>query len=394
MKRILVSAGDPSGDLLLAKVIEHVQAKAPGAYEFVGLCGPHCEAVGVRAIAHSHEVAVVGLFEVLKNLRRLFGVLDRLSHELDKVDAVLCVDFPDFNFRLARLAQKKRKPVDWIVAPQVWAWRAGRVDEMRRLLRRLYPVLPFEQSLFREAGIDARYMGHPLRDILPPRSRRTSRDACKLGPEEVGVAVLPGSRRSEIARTLPILVRSWDIFLKQMRRRHDERRFRAVLPLAPGLKREDLNATLNARDLERMQGWIHSGEWLLADDAWTVLQACDFGWVTSGTATLEAAYYQLPHVLVYKLNVLSAMLIKSMTSYFTADGGSAGLPNILLGKSVIPELLQGDLSPERLAAETVELLSDGIRMAAIRRDLKWIPKKLGEAGSTTRIADDLMALWS
>jgi lipid-A-disaccharide synthase len=394
MKRILVSAGDPSGDLLLSKIIEHVHAQAPGAYEFVGLCGPHCEAQGVKAIAHSHEVAVVGLFEVLKNLRRLFGVLDRLTHELDNVHAVLCVDFPDFNFRLARLAKKKGKPVDWIVAPQVWAWRSGRVVEMKTLLRRLYPVLPFEQSLFREHGIDARYLGHPLRDILPPRSRRNAREMCRLLPDEIAIAVLPGSRQGEIARTLPILVRSWEIFLKQMRRRHDERRFRAVLPLAPGVKREDLNAVLNASDLEKMQAWIHAGDWLLADDAWTVLQAADFGWVTSGTATLEAAYYQLPHVLVYKLNALSAMIIKSMTTYFTSDGGAAGLPNILLEKPVIPELLQGDLSPARLAAETVELLSDGIRMASIRRDLKWIPKKLGEAGSTARIAEDLLGLWS
>lgn len=395
-RRILVSAGDPSGDLLLSKVISTLleKARAEGhELEFVGLAGDRCEQAGVKLLARSEEVAVVGLAEVLSKLRTIFGVLRKLTDELDSCDSVICVDFPDFNFKLAEAAGKKNKPVDYLVAPQMWAWRGNRLAKMRRLVRRVYPVLPFEESFLKQSGIDARYLGHPLRDVLPPRARRTSRETLGLKEEDFLIAILPGSRRSEIKRHLPILVRAWDVFSREAARRHFPQRFRVQIPLAKGFDLDTLRSFLGSKDLELFESFLASQEWRINRESWLTMQAADFGWIASGTATLEAAYYQLPHLLFYRLSWLSARMIDSMTPYFSSTGGMAGLPNILLEKRVIPELLQNDLTPSRLAMETIELLGNSIKMISIKRSLRWIPKKLGEANVSVRLSDDLWTLW-
>ncbi|MEO5666779.1 MAG: lipid-A-disaccharide synthase [Bdellovibrionota bacterium] len=395
-KRILVSAGDPSGDLLLSKVIEEllVKAKQNGLeLEFVGLAGDRCEAAGVKLLARSEDVAVVGIAEVLGKLRTIFGVLSRLSAELESCDSVICVDFPDFNFKLAEAAAKKNKPVDYLVAPQMWAWRGNRIDRFKRLVRRAYPVLPFEESFLRQSGVDARYLGHPLRDVLPPRNRRAAREELGIKEEDFLFAILPGSRRSEIKRHLSILVRAWAIFQKEAEHRHLPQRFRAQIPLAKGFDLDSLRAMLSGRDLQLFESFLASQEWRINRDSWLTMQAADFGWVASGTATLEAAYYQLPHLLFYRLSWISARMIDTVTPYFSNEGGMAGLPNILLEKRVIPELLQNDLTPDRLSLESHELLGNAIRMTSMKRNLRWIPKKLGEAHVSSRLAEDLWTLW-
>jgi lipid-A-disaccharide synthase len=396
-RRILVSAGDPSGDLLLSKVVSELLEKAKSEgheLEFVGLAGDKCEAAGVKLLARSEQVAVVGLAEVLSRLGTIFGVLKKLTDELERVDSVICVDFPDFNFKLAEAARKKNKAVDYLVAPQMWAWRGERVEKMRRLIRRVYPVLPFEETFLRQAGVDARYLGHPLRDVLPPRARRSARDELGVKEDEFLIALLPGSRRSEMKRHLAILVRAWAHFQRESVRRHFPQRFRVQLPLAKGFDIDSLRSLLRGRDLELFESFLASQQWRLNRDSWLTMQAADFAWIASGTATLEAAYYQLPHLLYYRLSWLSARMIDSLTPYFSSAGGRAGLPNILLEKDVIPELLQDDLTPERLSLETLELLGNPIKMTALKRNLRWIPKKLGEAHVSSRLAEDLWKLWS
>lgn len=395
-RRILVSAGDPSGDLLLSKVIVELLQKAASngvELEFVGLAGDKCEAAGVKLLARSEDVAVVGLAEVIGRLPTIFGVLRTLSDELESCDSLICVDFPDFNFKLAEAAGKKNKPVDFLVAPQMWAWRGNRLKRMRSLVRRVYPVLPFEESFLRQAGIDARYLGHPLRDVLPPRSRRLARETLGVKDEEFLLAILPGSRRSEIKRHLPVLVRAWEHFTREATRRHLPQRFRVQIPLAKGFDLDTLRSFLGSKDLELFESFLASQEWRINRESWLTMQAADFGWIASGTATLEAAYYQLPHLLYYRLSWLSARMIDSMTPYFSAEGGMAGLPNILLERRTIPELLQNDLTPARLAMETLELLGNSIKMNSIRKSLRWIPKKLGEANVSSRLAEDLWTLW-
>jgi lipid-A-disaccharide synthase len=397
-RRIVVSAGDPSGDLILSKVIEELQKiwerERPGEkLVFEGLCGPACEALGVRKIASSHEVAVVGLVEVLRNLKRIFGVLGRLGDRLEGADGLICVDFPDFNLKLAEIARRKKVPVDYIIAPQVWAWRPTRVIKMRRLIRRIYPALPFEQQIFDEAGIDARYLGHPIRDLLPPKARSAVRKEFNFAPDDFVMCLLPGSRRSEITRHLPLMLEAWKQLPALQKRIGRKFPFRGILPLAPGWTEASLIDILEVKDRESLRDFRARGEWLLVNDSRKALMAGDFGWVSSGTATLEAALYGLPHILVYRLSGLSAFLIRRLTSYFDHHETMAGLPNILMEKKVIPELLQEELNARRLAIETIELLNDNHALANMKRSLRYLPKKLGEPGSTRRIAQDLAQLW-
>jgi lipid-A-disaccharide synthase len=392
-KKILVSAGDPSGDQLLAKIIKMIHEKNPGAYEFWGLAGPLSQKEGVKLLVSSKDVAVVGAVEVIKSAGKILKALGILTNALKESDSLICVDFPDFNFRLASVAKKLRKPVDYIVAPQMWAWRSGRVNSMKKWLRRLYPVLSFEEEYFKDRGIDAKFLGHPIRDALPPRNRGGARDTLGLRAEQNVLAVLPGSRRSEIKRNLPLLMEAWELFKKTCPKWGLKTQWTPVLTVAQGWDLEEIKKLLNKKQKLQFEILIAS-EWKLSYHSHATLMASDFGWITSGTASLEAGYYQLPHILLYKVNPLSAMILKSLSSYFSDPNAVAGLPNILLQKKIIPELIQSNLSPRRLAFDTLDLLQDPHRLDIIKKYLRWIPKKLGDHGVSARIADDLLELWS
>jgi lipid-A-disaccharide synthase len=397
MKKILVSAGDPSGDQLLSNIIKTIHEKAPGQFSFWGLAGPLCQRQGVEILVNAKDVAVVGGVEVIKNLGKILRSLQKLSSAMQTSDSLLCVDFPDFNFRMAAVAKKLGKPVDYIVAPQVWAWRSGRIKVMKSWLRRLYPALPFEQSLFREQGVDARFLGHPIRDLLPPRNRRGAREILKISESELILALFPGSRSAEIRRNLPLMIEAWTEFKKQKERWGLKQKWTGLLTMAQGWTLEEMASLIKEKDAAKLSELIgdqENGEWKLSFQNHASLMASDFGWITSGTASLEAGYYQLPHVLMYKLNAVSARLLKSLSSYFSDPNSFAGLPNILLEKRIIPELLQSDLSARRLAIETLDILQDPHRLDTMRKYLRWIPKKLGEPGVSARIAEDLIGEWN
>lgn len=395
--RVLVSAGDSSGDQILAEVIKEVR-QFPGGdkIEFVGLAGPKCEALGVKIVARPAEVAVVGLVEVLGSLKKLFSVLGRLSQEMRSCDALLCVDFPDFNFRLAKVAKRLGVPVDYLVAPQAWVWRQNRRFEMREFVRRLYVVLPFEQSFFSEAGIDAHFLGHPIRDVLPVKRRREVRESWSLGLDDFVLSILPGSRQGEIKNHFPLMVESLrliqkrkDYLLKQRSWSH----WRVLVSCAPGFGKENLIHGLSQHDVDFVNGLEESGKLRFVVGAHEALMASDFSWVVSGTASLEAGLYQTPHILLYRLNWLSALILRMMTGYFSKPDARVGLPNILLERDVIPELLQHELSPKRLATETLELLGNPTRLSALTKTLRFLPKRLGDVGASKRVAVDLLSLW-
>ena len=391
-RKILVSAGDPSGDQLLAKVIRSVHEKAPNQFHFWGLAGPLCQREGVEVLVNSKDVAVVGLWEIIGSAKKIFAALGLLSKKIRESESLLCVDFPDFNFRLAGIAKKNNKPVDYLVAPQVWVWREGRIHVMKKWLRRLYPALPFEENLFKNVGVDAKFLGHPLRDSLPPKNRRGSREILKLADEEKTLAIFPGSRKSEIARNLPLMIDAWYEFNTLSEKFGMKKKWTGLLTLAQGWSIEDLNGLLKEKYQKKLLT-LQEKEWKLSFQNHASLMAADFGWITSGTASLEAAYYQLPHILVYKLNSFSAFILKSLSSYTTNPDAVVGLPNILLEKRIIPELLQSNLSPRRLAVESLDLLTDAHRLDYMKKYLRWIPKKLGEPGVCDRIADDLLKAW-
>lgn len=400
--QVLVSAGDHSGDLILSKIVSTLKGAYGDQVEFLGLAGPLSQAAGVRPIGRAQDVAVVGIVEVVRNLNKIFSVLGSLESQLKNVDSVLCVDFPDFNLKLATMAKKQGKPVDYVIAPQVWAWRKSRLPKIKELIRRLYVALPFEKEIFLDAGVDAEFLGHPIRDALAPLNRRGAREALSLKENEFVFCIMPGSRHAEIKRHLPLLLKSWKMFCqiseqKGLNPSPDQtglhKKFKAVVAVSQGLSAEAFLSHLKPKDREEAQALIESGQWSLVYQPHLAQMASDFGWIASGTASLEAAYYQLPHILFYKLSPISAWLIKSLTSYFSDADSFAGLPNILLRLPVIPEILQHEVSARRIAAETVELLSDNHRMTSIKKSLRFIPKKLGEAGASFRVAEDLAKLW-
>jgi lipid-A-disaccharide synthase len=393
--KVLVSAGDPSGDLILAAVIRELKALNPN-FEFVGLCGPASVEAGAVALASSADIAVVGIWEVLGSLGKIFGVLGRLEQELDSCQSVLCVDFPDFNLKLAQLAKRKNKFVDYIIAPQVWAWRSSRMVTIRERVRRLYPALPFEESLFRDQGVDAKFMGHPIRDLLPPKNRKSARAEFQLLPDDFALLMMPGSRKSEIKVQMPLMLEAWN-FVQKFSTRYPSSmqlsKWKVIVPLAPGWNHESFFSLLPSKTRKKIDLLQESGTLQFTNQGRSAMMASDFGWITSGTATLEAAYYQLPHILLYKLSQFSAYLIRQSSRYFSDPDSFAGLPNILLGKKVVPELLQNDLNPRRLALESLELLQNSAALSQMRKELRYLPKSLGEVGATGRMAQDLFKLW-
>jgi lipid-A-disaccharide synthase len=393
-KKIVVSAGDPSGDLILAGVLKHLIERHPKGFAFSGLCGPASQALGAKSIANSKDVAVVGIVEVLKNLPKIFRSLKALTDELKGAEALICVDFPDFNLRLAASARRMKIPVYWIVAPQVWAWRGGRLPHFARTVTRLYPALPFEEEIFREAGVETHFLGHPIRDLLPPKSRREAREFFEIDAQTRVFCIMPGSRTGEIARHTPIVAAAWTKFQQLEKRAREVIPTRVLVPLAPGWTKESWLEAIPKSAQEDVQHFLDSGTWTLVDDSRKAMQAADFGWIASGTATLEAALYGLKHVLFYKIHPLTATLLSSLSDYFADRDAPAGLPNILLGRNTIPELLQENLSGDRLAIETFELLRNAHKMDEMTKSLRYLPKRLGEAGATLRIAEDLLKVWN
>jgi len=385
----LVSAGETSGDRILARTVVAMkkQYKLQGIeVEFLGLCGPESKLAGVKQLIEMKTISVMGITEVFKFLPKIVQSLLLLKKHIPQVDKLILVDYKDFNFKLANMAYKHSKPVEFIVAPQVWAWRSSRLPKIKKLIKRLFVTLPFEQELFRDNGIDAHFLGHPIRDLLPVKNKLAAIESLQLNPKNLNIAILPGSRESEIKKILPILINSWQLLLQRsINNSINGKKFTGVLSLAKGWDLERIKSLLNKSTLSKFEDLIKSKQWVVSDNSYSSMMACDFGWITSGTATLEAAYYGLPHVLVYKLNKLSEVVFKMVSNYTKREKNYIGLPNIILNEKVIPELLQSYLQPTHVVTETLDILSNTPRLWWIDKQLRWIPKKLGSPGVGERI---------
>lgn len=399
-KRIIISTGDLSGDRILARIIQNLKPLAKSKninLEFVGLCGPQCQMQGAKSLAQTEDVSVVGLVEVVTHLPKINSVLSLLKKQISQSDSVILVDFPDFNFQLAKMAKKLTKPVDYVVAPQVWAWRSGRIQQMKEWLRSLIVALPFERELFLDAGIPTKFLGHPLRDLLPPKNRGEARAEYKFNDSDFVFLLMPGSRRSEVKRFLGLIIDSWQEFHKQRTQvvlsPLATKKVRGLLPLAPGWSREKLFEQLPVKYHKALKDLLDSGEWVLSNDSHKSMMAADFGWITSGTATLETAYYGVPHVLFYRVSAFSAWVFKSISSYGKKDNHFIGLPNILLNDRVIPELIQENVSVDNLVHESLSILSNPTHLWWMKRNLLWIPKKLGDPGVMQRMAEQIWKTW-
>ena len=358
--RFAMVAGEASGDLLAGLLLGGMRARWPALQAF-GIGGPKMAGLGFEAWWPHEKLAVHGYsMDVLRRYREISGIRQQLAERLlkHKPDAFIGVDAPDFNLDLeARLKAQGIKAIHF-VSPSIWAWRGKRIDKIRRATDLVLCLFPFEPAIYARQGIAASYVGHPLADAIPlDVPRAPSRTALGLDPAQTVVALLPGSRRSEVQYIAPLLLRA----AAEMHRQRPGLRF--LLPLVPGLRHwvEPLRRQLASEiDIDLLDGRSHEA-----------LAACDVTLVASGTATLEAALFKRPMVITYAMHAVSWHMMKRMKYQ-----PWVGLPNILLNDFVVPELLQGDATPARLAQAGFEWLDDPARCAALRRRFDALHREL------------------
>ena len=378
--QILVVAGEASGDDHAARLVAAIRECCPQA-EFLGVGGEEMRAQGVRILTPASELAVVGLMEVVGHLPAIWQALRTIGRVLKtaRPDLAILVDFPDFNFWVARLARYWRVPVLYYISPQVWAWRTYRVRTLARLTDRLVVIFPFEADFYRQRGVTVDYVGHPFRETLPPLTdRRAFLLEHNLDPEALTIALLPGSRAGEIERHLPFMLKA----ARLIRRSIPQTQF--ILPLASTAPAELVQSMVSGEDSVGA-GFKPAPTALrlriIPGQAYQALGAAHAAVVASGTATVEAALAGVPTVIVYRVSPLTFAVARRLVRV-----EHVGMANLLAGERVFPELIQDDFTPERLAHEVLSLIQDPGRMMAVRRGLATVIRRLGGPGASRRAA--------
>ena len=370
--RLLLSCGEPSGDLYAGALTRELRSLDP-AIAVAGLGGPQFAAAGGRLMADYRGLAVTGLTEAVAKIPRSLATLRQLvaSARRERPDALVVIDFPDFNLPLARRIRKLGIPVVYYISPQIWAWRPGRLKTIRAVADRVLVIFPFEEKIYRDAGVPVEFVGHPLVDLATPSE---SPDALvgRLGMQRSApiVAILPGSRPNEVNRILPDLVAA----AERIRARVPGAQF--VVARAPNLE-DGLFAA--AKGLARCA--IVEG----AADA--VLEAADVALTASGTATVQTALHDTPMVVVYRLSPLTYRLGRPFVKLDTFS-----MVNLIAGERIVPELIQDDFTPQAVADEAVSMLCDGARAARVREGLARVRERLGGPGASRRAAEAIFRL--
>ncbi len=360
VEKILVSAGEASGDLYAARLVETLRTRFPGA-AFFGCAGPRMRAAGVRAVVESESLSVVGLVEVLEHIPRIYGEYRKLiaAAERERPQLAILTDSPDFHLRVAGRLKRLGVPVVYLIAPQVWAWRKGRIPKMRRLIDRLLCIFPFEEEFFERKRIPATYIGHPLsRWIRASASREDFQKRHGIPGDRPLIALLPGSRAGEAARHLPALLEAVQVISQAQ-----PAAFALGAPAAGFFKSRAL--TLFRERIFRSPIKVIEG------DTWDLLAHADLALAASGTVTIEAALLGTPTVTFYRVTGLSWLLGR-----FLVDVPFFSMVNLVAGRAVVPELMQNEMSGERLAAEALALLNDHAKREEMRRGLLEVASAL------------------
>jgi lipid-A-disaccharide synthase len=372
--QILVVTGEASGDAHAAELVAALQARRPD-FRFFGMGGSKLAARGVELLYGAHEVSVMGITEVLPKIPRILQVMGGIAAaaaERRPACAIL-VDIPDFNLRLAAKLKALGVPVAYYVSPMIWAWRRGRVKTIRKRVDRMLCILPFEEDFYRDSGVDARYVGSPVVEQVPsPATTTTFRQRLGLPVEAPTLALLPGSRMSEIRRLLPAMVSA----AKQLTAERPG--LQIVVPVAPTIPREEITSRFEGSGLSPQ---------LVDGRAPEVVGASDAAIVASGTAVLEAGLMQRPLVVVYRVSLITYLVGRLMLKV-----AHVALVNLLAGRRLVPELLQGDMTPERIAAEVRRVWDPGPPREEMLRGLEEVRGRLGGPGAAERAAEAVLEL--
>ncbi len=364
---LLIVAGEASGDLHGGRLLAELAKLIPEVKAF-GLGGDELVAAGLDPVAHSSEISVVGITEALKILRRARQIFHQLLAEADRRQArwAVLIDSPDFNLRLAKALKSRGVRVVYYISPQVWAWRRRRVHTIRKVVDKMLVVFPFEEDFYRRYDVAAKFVGHPLIDEVPrlPQVWDSVEGATPQGPFHV--ALLPGSRNSEIERILPPL-------LAAARLLADELPVRLSLIRAPTIPPWRLEAPLAGVEVE-----------VVSENRFGALASCHLALCAAGTATVEVGLIGTPMIVVYKISRWTYAMARLLahTTY-------ASMVNLLLEREAVPELIQHDAEPENICREAVRLLTDSARIHAMRADLGRLRERLGEPGASGRAAGEV-----
>jgi lipid-A-disaccharide synthase len=369
----MISCGEPSGDLYAGALATELLRADPSTV-VTGFGGDRLIAAGASLIGNFSGLSVTGLLEVARVLPRTYATYRRLVADARRLrpDVFVAVDFPDFNFTLAKAVRKLGVPVVYYISPQLWAWRRGRMKTMRRIADRVLVIFPFEEPIYRAAGVPVEWVGHPLLDVADtPEPRDLFLTRLGLDPRRPVVALLPGSRRNEVRAILPDLARAAVI----IRARVPDAQF--IVARAPHLTGEAFEplSIIGQPGSAPPQLTVIEGR---ADD---VLAAADVALVASGTVTVQAALHECPMVVVYRLSALTYRLGKPFVHVETY-----AMANLIAGHRVVPELIQEAFTPQAVANEALRVLTDPAHAATVRAELRAVKEKLGGPGASVRAA--------
>ena len=368
MTRILISAGEASGDIHAAAVTAAIK-KIDSSAEVFGMGGDTLRNAGGEVLFDIKDHGVMGFVEVLKKLPDLFKLRDDFEKVMDerKPDCLITVDYPGFNMKLAKLAHDKGIPVVSYIAPSAWAWHKSRAKKVAKIVDKVACIFPFEYDVYKEAGAHVEFVGHPLVDIVKPSM--TKEEARAFAGKEEGkklILLMPGSRLMEIEKMLPTLLEAAKIIKKQL----PEVSF--VMPRAGTIPISLLEEKIQASGLDVK---------ITEGNNYDLFIVADLALATSGTVTLEAALCGLGSVIVYKTNPVTYFIAKLLVNI-----PHIGLPNIVAAKSVVPELIQNDFTPAKVAQEALALL-ESERNAKMKEDLAYVKERLGKPGAVGRVAE-------
>ena len=373
MAKILISAGEASGDIHAAAVTAALK-KIDSAIEVFGMGGDALRAAGGEVLFDIKDHGVMGFVEVIKKLPDLFKLRSDFARVMDerKPDCLVVVDYPGFNMKLAKVAHDKGIPVVSYIAPSAWAWNKGRAKNVAKIVDKVACIFPFEYDVYEEAGAPVEFVGHTLLDIVPPSMERAEAEA--WAGKEAGhplVLLMPGSRLMEIEKMLPTLLEGAKLLKKQL----PEVQF--AMPRAGTIPLELLQSKIKASGLEIKITEGHN---------YDLFSVADLALATSGTVTLEAALCGLPSVIVYRTSALNAFIARRVINI-----PNIGLPNIVAGRQILPELLQEDFTPANVANTAVELLAPE-RRPQLEANLAYMKARLGEPGAVNRVAQLILRI--
>ena len=367
-KKILIIAGEASGDLHGSSLVKELK-KINSYLEIFGIGGDRMKSQGVELIFHVEKLSFMGFFEVIKNLNFIRGVMKKMTSMIEtrRPGLVILIDYPGFNLRFAKKVKNLGIRVVYYISPQVWAWGGNRVKKMRGLIDKMVVIFPFEKEIYKKFNIDCEFVGHPLLEVTRPvLSAEDFQKKFGIRKNDVVVGLLPGSRWQEVEKILPIMLESCKFLKTRIKN------LKVLLGLAPTIKKEKI---------ENLQNLAGSQTMIVENLTYDLMKHANLLLIASGSATLECAILGTPFLVLYKTSLWTYLVAKSLITI-----PNIALANVVAGKRIVPEFIQSQAIPNRIAEEMYEILTDRERYKTIQNELMKVKGKLGEDGASKKAA--------